>query len=79
MERQQGKTVITMETFQRTTIRSRKTAKIVLCERCAAGQSPSDTAAHLQIVREALLEIENGELEPFGSLPSLADSDDGKE
>jgi len=79
MERQQGKTVITMETFQRTTIRSRKTAKIVLCERCAAERSPSETAAHLQIVREALLEIENGEIEPFGSLPSLADSDDGKE
>ena len=79
MERQQGKTVITMETFQRTTIRSRKTAKIVLCERCAAEQSPSDTAAHPQIVREALLEIENGEIEPFGSLPSLAGSDEGKE
>ena len=47
MERQKGKTVITMETFQRTTIRSRKTAKIVLCERCAAELSPSETAAHI--------------------------------
>jgi hypothetical protein len=66
------KTVITIETFQRTTIRSRKTAKIVRCERCAAADAPSEAAAHPEFVREVLplseagtideSETENGEL-----------------
>lgn len=53
MERQKGKTVITMETFHRTTIRSRKTAKIALCERCAAA-APSQAAASPQTRSGAL-------------------------
>ena len=61
MERQKGRTIITMETFQRTTIRSRKAAD-ARCERCAA-DVPSEAAAHQQIVREALLQIESGEIE----------------
>jgi protein-arginine kinase activator protein McsA len=69
MERQKGKTVITMETFQRTTIRSRKTAEFALCERCAAELSPSETAAHPQTRSEALQLIEPGEADHSRQLP----------
>lgn len=56
------KTVITIETFQRTTIRSRKTAKTARCERCAA-EAPSEAAAHQQIVRDVLQLAEAGEID----------------
>ena len=55
------KTVITIETFQRTTIRSRKAARSVRCDQCAA-EAPSKNAAHLQIaVREETCEIDIAE------------------
>jgi hypothetical protein len=53
MNRPHGKTVITIETFERTTIRSRKTAGFVRCEPCAAA-APSETAAHVQKTCEVL-------------------------
>ena len=45
MERQNGRTVVTIETIQRTTIRLRKTAETIRCERCAAVVK-SEAAAH---------------------------------
>ena len=46
MKASKGKTVITVETFQRTTIRSRKTAERVLCAQCAAEILIGPPAAH---------------------------------
>ena len=46
MKASKSKTVITVETFQRTTIRSRKTAERVLCEQCAAEILIGPPAAH---------------------------------
>ncbi|MEO7674621.1 MAG: hypothetical protein ABIU09_11160 [Pyrinomonadaceae bacterium] len=62
MKNRTEKTVITIETFQRTTIRSRKAARFVRCERCAA-QAPSEDAAHQQIVRQILWLSGAGEID----------------
>lgn len=57
------KTVITIETFQRTTIHSGRRVKIVKGEQCAE-DAPSETAAQLQTtVREALRTTETGEID----------------
>ncbi len=53
MKLRKSKTIITLETFQRTAIRSRKTARIALCERCAAA-APSQAAAPPQPPGETL-------------------------
>ena len=55
------KTIITIETFQRTTIRSRQGAKTARCERCAA-EAPSKAAAQSQqAVKEIFRLAETGE------------------
>lgn len=56
------KTVITIETFQRTTIRLRKAAKIAQCDRGAAADAPSEAAALSQIAREVLWLRKTGDI-----------------
>ena len=60
------KTVITIETFQRTTIRTRREIKIAWCEDCAAETvmlSPDQAAVQLQITaREIFRMAESGEI-----------------
>jgi hypothetical protein len=63
MKRRTERTVITIETFQRTTIRSRQGAKIARCERCAAAQTPGEAAARQQIVNDVLRLAEAGEID----------------
>ena len=66
MNRRTEKTVITVETFQRTIFRSRREAKIAWCDRCAAEAvmlTPDEAAAHLQITaREIFRRTEAGEI-----------------
>lgn len=66
MNRRREKTVITVETFQRTTVHSRRNAKIAWCERCAAETmmlSPDQAAAHLHTTaREIFRLAEAGEV-----------------
>ena len=65
MNRRTEKTVITIETFQRTTMHSRK-AKIAWCDRCQAETvmlAPDEAAALLQITtREIFRLTEAGEI-----------------
>lgn len=65
MKEPTGKTVITIEAIQRTTIRSRKAEDIVLCERCAAEITPT-AAAHSDLdivsIEARLLRPANDEL-----------------
>lgn len=49
MESRNGKTVITIETIQRTTIRKRKAAETVRCDRCAAEIPINPPAAHFTL------------------------------
>jgi len=66
MNRRKEKTVITVETFQRTIIYSRRKAKIALCEQCAAEAvmlAPNEAAAYLQTTaREIFRRVEAGEI-----------------
>ena len=66
MNRRTEKTVITVETFQRTIVRSRREAKIAWCDRCAAEAvmlTPDAAAALLQITtREIFRLTEAGEI-----------------
>jgi len=60
------KTVITVETFQRTVVHSRRKAQIAWCERCAAETemlAPNEAAAYLQTTaREMFRLTEAGEI-----------------
>ena len=66
MNHRTEKTVITVETFQRTSIRSGRKAKIAWCGQCAAETvmlSPDQAAAQLQITaREIFRMAETGEI-----------------
>ena len=66
MTRRTEKTVITVETFQRTVIYSRQKEKIALCEQCAAETvmlAPNEAAALLQTsAREIFRLTEAGEI-----------------
>ena len=66
MNRRRQKTVITVETFQRTTVRSRRKPRIAWCEQCAAETamlSTDEAAAHLQTTaREIFRLTEAGEI-----------------
>ncbi|MCA1625816.1 MAG: hypothetical protein LC778_18860 [Acidobacteria bacterium] len=66
MNRRTEKTVITVETFQRTTVRWRQKLKIAWCERCAAETvmlAPNEAAALLQTTaREIFRLTEAGEI-----------------
>ncbi len=66
MNRRKEKTVITVETFQRTVVYSRRKAKIALCEQCAAETvmfAPNEAAAYLQTTaREIFRLTEAGEI-----------------
>ncbi len=66
MNRRTEKTVITVETFQRTTARWRQKLKIAWCERCAAETvmlAPNEAAVVLQTTaREIFRLTEAGEI-----------------
>lgn len=66
MSRQTEKTVITIETFQRTVVHLRRKEKIALCEQCAAETvmlAPNEAAAYLQTTaREIFRLTEAGEI-----------------
>jgi hypothetical protein len=66
MTRRAKKTVITVETFQRTVARLRRKSKIIWCARCAAQVemlAPNEAAAVLQITaREIFRLTETGEI-----------------
>ena len=66
MNRRKEKTVITVETFQRTVIYSRRKEKIALCEQCAAETvmlAPNEAAALMQTTaREIFRLTEAGEI-----------------
>lgn len=60
MNRRTEKTVITVETFQRTTVHSRREARIAWCDRCAAKTAmlePDAAAAHLQITTRQIFRL----------------------
>ena len=60
MNRRTEKTVITVETFQRTTVHSRREARIAWCDRCAAKTAmltPDEAAAHLQITAREIFRL----------------------
>lgn len=69
MKRRTEKTVITVETFQRTVVRLRRKEKIALCEQCAAEivmLAPNEAAAFLQTTaREIFRLTEAGEINYF--------------
>jgi protein-arginine kinase activator protein McsA len=66
MIRRRQKTVITVETFQRTTVRSRRKAKFAWCEQCAAETAmlaPDEAAAFLQTTARQIFRLtEAGEV-----------------
>ncbi len=66
MNRRTEKTVITVETFQRTTARWRQKLKIAWCERCAAETlmlAPNEAATLLQTTARAIFRLtEAGEI-----------------
>lgn len=66
MNRRAGKTVITIETFQRTTVHIRRGTKIAWCARCAADTvmlASDEAAEHLHITaREIFRLTEAGEI-----------------
>jgi hypothetical protein len=66
LNRRKEKTVITVETFQRTVVRLRRKVKIAWCEQCAAETvilEPNEAAAYLQITaREIFRLTEAGEI-----------------
>lgn len=66
MSRRTEKTVITVETFQRTVVRSGRNAKIAWCDRCEAETemlAPDEAAALLQTTtREVFRLSEVGEI-----------------
>ncbi len=66
MNRRTEKIIITVETFQRTTVRSRRKLKIARCEQCAAETvmlAPNEAAAFLQITaRDLFRRVESGEI-----------------
>ena len=66
MTRRTEKTVITVETFQRTVVRWRRKEKIARCEQCVAETvmlAPNEAAAFLQTtVREIFRLTEAGEI-----------------
>ncbi|MGB7209107.1 MAG: hypothetical protein WBD27_10645 [Pyrinomonadaceae bacterium] len=49
MKHKPERTVITIETFQRTTIHSGRRVKIVQCERCAAELRGQEPVAHVAV------------------------------
>ncbi|MEO8573822.1 MAG: hypothetical protein ABI481_07615 [Pyrinomonadaceae bacterium] len=54
------KTVITVETFQRTTMHSRRKAQIAWCERCAAETvmlAPNEAAAYFQTTAREMFRL----------------------
>jgi hypothetical protein len=60
MNRRTEKTVITVETFQRTVVRSRPKMRIVWCDRCAAETvmlAPNEAAAHLQTTAREIFRL----------------------
>ena len=66
MNSQTEKIVITVETFQRKTVRVRQKLKIVRCEKCAAETvmlAPNEAAVVLQTTaRDIFRRIESGEI-----------------
>lgn len=66
MNRHIEKTVITIETVQRTVVRSRPKTKIAWCDRCSAETvmlAPDEAAAHLQTTtREIFRLTQTGEI-----------------
>lgn len=66
MKRRTEKTVITVETLQRTTVHNRRITRIAWCERCAADTvmlAPDEAAAHLQTTARAIFRLtEAGEI-----------------
>lgn len=60
------KTVITVETFQRTTMHLRRNAMTAWCEQCSAETemlAPNEAAAHLETTaREIFRQTETGEV-----------------
>ncbi len=53
-------TIITIETFQRTTVHLRRKAKIAWCDRCKAKTvmlAPNEAAAHLQITTREIFRL----------------------
>jgi hypothetical protein len=66
MNRRKEKTVITVERFQRTTVRIRRKAKIAWCDHCAAETlmlPPEEAAALLQTTARAIFRLtEAGEI-----------------
>lgn len=60
MNRRRQKTVITVETFQRTTVRLRREAKVAWCEQCEAETAmlaPDEAAAHLQTTAREIFRL----------------------
>ena len=60
MDRRTGKTVITIETFQRTTVHIRREARIAWCDRCAADTvmlASDEAAAHLQTTAREIFRL----------------------
>ncbi len=60
MTRRTEKTVITIETFQRTVVRLRRKAKIAWCEKCAADVpmiTPNEAAAFLQTTAREIFRL----------------------
>ena len=60
MSRRTGKTVITIETFQRTTVHLRRETKIAWCDRCAADTvmlASDEAAAHLQTTAREIFRL----------------------
>lgn len=66
MNHQTEKTVITIETFQRTVVHLKRVSETVRCKQCATESlmiSPEEAVAHLQsTVREIFRFIEIGEI-----------------
>jgi len=60
MKRRKEKTVITVETFQRTTVHIRREAKIAWCDRCAEETvmlAPDEAAEHLQTTAREIFRL----------------------
>ena len=60
MNRRTEKTVITVETFQRTIVRSRRETRIAWCDRCMAETmmlAPDEAAALLQITTREIFRL----------------------
>ena len=66
MNRRTEKTVITVETFEHTTVHIQRKVKIAWCERCAADAvmlAPDEAAAHLQTTARVIFRLtEAGEI-----------------